>query len=103
MRNIFKSLLFKYKNSLFLGNLNPDGKIIKFSNVSYTEKFSELGEKTFYVVMVVQDENKFSLTTLDECLMDVEEPKPIGELSNEELFETANDVLDQYNKSITLH
>lgn len=101
MQSIYKTLLFKYKDNLFLGILNDSGNIEKFSKVNYIDKFPELGENSFYIVMVDQKGQKFTMTTLDECLPNIESDEPliIGELDNESLFNTANDILIEYKKT----
>ena len=105
MNTVFKSLLFKYKNELYLGFTNENKQLNKFKNILYSDKFDELKENQFCVVLVELINNQISLYALDTVSLmedDMSQEIIIGEMDNETLFESGNDLLLEHGK-VTIH
>lgn len=104
---IFKSVVFKHQNILYLGLMDESQKISKFKVISEHGSYATLEENQFSVVFVENDDKQniklMELQTI--TFKDEEDPNKkviIGTLDNEILFNVANEILNTHKK-VTIH
>jgi hypothetical protein len=104
---IFKSIVFKHQNILYLGLKDESDKITKFKVIDEHGTYAMLKEDQFSIVFVEKDDkHNIKLSELQTITFkDEENPNKeviIGTLDNEILFNVANDILDMHKK-VTIH
>lgn len=110
MGNVFTSLVFKYKDELYLGFLNDENEIINFKNINHKtpEQYADLRSNEFLIVLVEQQvSTHVDFYDIEKVPIIVENetdpPLVIGAMGTAPLFELANQVLKDNRGKRTLH
>ena len=103
MTDVFKSILFKYKNNLYLGLLNNSNIINEFKPIKYTDDtFKDLTDSELLIALIEKNESLLKIHSIETVPLyndDKDQSRiVVGDMDQDDLFSTANSVLEDSKK-----